>query len=243
MTKQGWFLIAFLAGVYLASLVISPPARGAEPLRVEAGAGQCQYGQAGKGIWWNDAYPTDIDLRTTCWQLGVSRIEGQWRGLDLGWRAAYVDLGKYQADNQFALRDDEQFIMFDAATCVVATGHHCTGRGVMSGRTRGITLSGLTEKRVGDFTLGLEAGALIYHSRFDVTVTPTSGDGAWSSRMVWGGPGITPLIGATAHYGPLFASVRGYADVKAHEPKCQGCSGITDGLAWQAVVGIQVPLR
>lgn len=235
----GWAWVSFCFGLALFLLV--PAAYGAEPLRFEAAAGVCQYGQAGKGIWWNDAYPTAINLRTACWSVGASQVRGQWHGVDLGWRAAYTDLGKYKADNQFALLDTEQFTVFDPSTCNPATGSHCTGRGVMGGRTRGIALSGLAERRLGPAALGVEAGALLYYSRFDVAVYSTSGPntGAHLVNLNWGGPGITPFMGLTASYGALFGTIRAYADVKAHEPKCQGCSGITDGLAWQATLGVQ----
>lgn len=213
----------------------------AEPIRWEAQVGQCEHGQAARGIWWNDAYPTNIDLRSSCWQLGASRIEKQYRWGHLGWRLAYVDLGRYGADNQFAMRDDQQFERFDADGCDKSTMRNCVGRGKISGRTRGISATALTEQKWGPLVFGLEAGAYLYYNRFDVTVEPVYRGDFTPVSYAWGDWLATPVIGFTANYRYLFASYRTYFDVKAHERSCEGCSGITDGPAWQLTVGIQLP--
>ena len=213
----------------------------AEPLRFEAQVGQCEQGQAGKGIWWNDAYPTNIDLKSSCWQLGASRIERNYWWGNLGWRAAYVDLGRYHADNQFAMRDDQQFTSFEADDCNKKTMKNCVGRGKINGRTRGVSLTAVTEQTWGEMRYGLEAGAYIYYNRFDVTVVPVHKYDFKPVSYAWGDWLVTPVVGLTGSYKYLFATLRTYFDVKAHENGCQGCSGITDGPAWQATLGVQVP--
>jgi hypothetical protein len=211
----------------------------AEPLRLEAQVGVCEHGQAGRGIWWNDAYPTNIDLQSTCWQLGLSRIEREYRWGNLGWRAAYVDLGRYHADNQFAMRDDQQTTTFNPADCQPDMTN-CVGRGKINGRTRGVSLTALSEQRWGQMNFGLEAGALVYYNRFDVTVVPVTPGDFQSVSYAWGSWLITPVVGFTANYKYLFATLRTYFDVKAHENGIAGASGITDGPAWQMTIGIQV---
>lgn len=212
-----------------------------EPLRLEAQVGQCEHGQAGNGVWWNDAYPTNIDLKSSCWQLGVSRVEKHYAWGSLGWRATYVDLGRYDADNQFAMRDDQQFTSFEADDCDKRTMKNCIGRGKINGRTRGISLTGLGEQTWAGVNFGIEAGAYIYYNRFDVTVEPIHTGDFKPVSYAWGDWAVTPVLGVTARYQYLFATVRSYLDVKAHERRCEGCSGITDGPAWAATLGVQVP--
>ena len=212
----------------------------AEPLRLEAQVGQCEYGKTAIGGWWNDAYPTNIDLKSSCWQLGASRIERNYWWGNLGWRVAYVDLGRYKADNQFAVRDDQQFTSFDPSECDRKTLKNCVGRGKMNGRARGVTFTAITEQKWDPMTFGLEAGAFIYYNRFDVAVYPIYEGDFGVTPNAWGDWWITPVIGLTANYKYLFATLRTYLDVKAHERGCQGCSGITEGPAWQATLGVQV---
>ncbi len=214
----------------------------AEPLRIEAQLGVCEHGQAGKGIWWNDAYPTNIDLKSSCWQFGASRVEREYKWGSLGWRAAYVDLGRYSADNQFAMRDDQQFTTFNSNYCEPSM-KNCLGRGNINGRTRGLSLTALAEETISQVRFGAEVGAFIYYNRFDVTVYPIHQGDFKPVSHAWGDWLLTPVVGITANYKYLFVTLRTYFDVKAHETGCAGCSGITDGPAWQTTVGVQVPFK
>ena len=210
--------------------------------RLEAQLGQCKYGLAPEGIWWNDSYPTSIDRRNACFQLGVSRIEAKKDWADIGWRASYVDLGKLRADNQFAMRDDEQFEEFDPHRCDLATQRNCVGRGVISQQARGLLLAGLVERDFGGVRLGLDAGGYLYHGRFKVALIQ-QGTGKEIAHLDWSGWRITPSVGLTATYGVAFATIRGFGSVQAAEHNCGGCSGITMGPAWAAFIGVQIPLR
>jgi hypothetical protein len=230
--------LAALIAIAIIGIALARVTPAAEPLRLEAQVGVCEQGRAGKGIWWNDAYPTNIDLKSSCWQLGASRIERNYWWGNLGWRAAYVDLGRYHADNQFAMRDDQQFTIFDPGDCQ-PNMVNCVGRGKIHGRTRGVSLTALSEQRWGQMNFGLEAGALIYYNRFDVTVSPVHPADFQPVSYAWGDWLITPIVGFTANYQYLFATLRTYFDVKAHEMSCKGCSGLTDGPAWQVTLGVQ----
>ena len=214
----------------------------AEPLRLEAQAGVCEHGLAANGIWHNDSMPTDIDLRSTCWSFGVSQAPWKYRGFDLGWRLAYVDLGRYKADNVFAMRDDEQFTGVTGDDCEADSGKGCLGRGRISGRTRGVSIGALAEWPVSVVTLGLETGVYAYYNRFTVTISAHPDASKFQPVTVtWGDIHATPYLGTTARYKYLFATARIYGHVRAGEHNCGGCSGITHGPAWQLTAGIQVP--
>ena len=212
----------------------------AEPLRLEAQVGQCQYGLAPDGIWWTDLYPTNIDRRTTCYQLGVSQAPWHYKGFDLGWRLAYVNLGKLTADNQFTYLEP-QYPGASGEDCDAKTLEGCRGRGSITQKTRGITLGPLIEKSWGDLTLGVEGGVYYYYSVFEVNVSSYPDPGVVSPMQAkWGSRRLTGYYGATARYGYLFATGRVYSNVKAVEEHCSECMGITLWNTWQATVGVQV---
>ena len=228
--------------LWITGLMLTCLNSNAEELRLEAQIGQCQYSIAPQGIWHNDAYPTDIDRRTNCFQLGVSRIEAKKDWGDLGWRVSYIDLGNLRADNQFAMRDDEQFEEFDQDKCDLDTQKNCVGRGIISQRVRGLLLAGVVERDFGGVRLGLDAGGYLYHGHFKVTLIQQA-TGKEVANLDWSGWRITPSVGFTAAYGMAFATIRGFGSVQAGEHNCGGCSGITMGPAWAALIGVQIPLR
>jgi hypothetical protein len=233
---------ARIAALIAIAALAAAPAQADEPLRFEVQAGVCEHGQAGRGIWWNDAYPTEIDLRSACWQIGVSQTPWHARGWSIGWRADYVDLGRYQADNVFARYDDEQFSGVTGEDCDLTTGRGCLGRGRINGHTRGVSLGALAEHSAGALVLGVEAGAFLYYNRFAVAVTSYPQDQPLAA-MTWGDIQATPYAGITARYGVLSATGRIYGNVVASEHNCAGCSGITHGPAWQAMIGLQAAFQ
>lgn len=214
----------------------------AEPYRLEAQVGICKHGIADKGTWWNSDYPTKIDAESGCFSLGVSRITDEWRGYKLGWRATYLDFGRVTANNIFAMHDDEQFIGITGANCNPDNQRGCLGQGILSQETKGITLGGLIERDFGSWTFGGEFGGYVYYSRFRATVYPHHQPRSrepWT--FDWAGTGFSPYLGATVNRGPFFATVRSYLSIRASE-SCTGCTGISSGLSYQAMAGIQIPL-
>ena len=221
-------------------LLLWPMLANAEPLRLEAQGGICEHGLAANGIWHNDAYPEQIDLRSPCWQLSLSQAPWRYGNWSLGWRLAYVELGRYKADTVFPMRDDEAHIGIKGDDCRPETRHGCLGRGRINGRTRGGSIGALAERAVGSFTLGIEGGAYVYYNYFMVTITAYPDESRFdSAKAKWGDIHATPYLGITARYKYLFSTIRGYGHVRAGEHNCSGCSGITHGPAYQATIGIQ----
>jgi hypothetical protein len=223
---------------------------GAEPLRLEAQVGQCEHGRAADGVWWSSYYPHQFDLRSSCWQLGASRLTGNWRGHNYGWRIAYVELGRVKTDATFTFIEP-QYPGETGETCDPATYVGCLGRGQMRQRTRGLTAGGLLERQFAGWELGVEGGLYFYYSRFDALVTSVpDGSKLPPHHHYYGDWLMTPYLGLTARRGILFATARVYGVVEAHEHgkgasgrDCFGCTGITDGPAYQATVGIQISFK
>ena len=212
----------------------------AQEFRFEGQVGHCKYGITGKGGWWNDAYPTDIDRTDQCFQLGISKIEKSYSWANVGWRLAYVNLGKLSADNTFAARDDQQFTQFDSSECDLSNGRNCVFRGVMSDSAKGITLGAIFERKQWAVTWGTEVGMFAYDSSFNATFYEK---GKLVGHYSTSGVNFTPYLGLTANYGYLLASFRGYGSVTSHESGCKGCNGLAQGLAWSGLLGIQIPVK
>jgi len=212
-------------------------------LRFEALGGTCDQTRDDKGIWWNDHYETNVDLSTRCYQLGVSKTPWAWKGLDLGWRAAYVNLGKIKTNSVMAARDEDQFVAQpDGSNCDWATSHGCAMRTIGGGTAQGLSFGGVIEKPIHRFVLGAEAGGFFYYNHFTVDILSYP-DGAfvthWDHAKGWL---LTPYWGLNLRHKWLMLAVRHYQKVTAHKSGCGGCSGIANGEAWQVTAGVSIPL-
>ena len=247
-----------VAGAVLTVLYSSPRAA-AEP-RFEVLVGSCEYTRGEKGSWWNDYYPTSIDLTTKCGQIGVSDTPWKARLFDstwnAGWRLAYVDLGLIHTDSVMAMRDVDQFSNPDGSQCDPTTNANCLMRTTGGGRAQGISIGGLLEHSIGDFAdradphsglvFGAEAGFFLYHNGFDIDIEahPAAGGQASTIATSWDladGWLATTYLGANLRFADLFIAGRIYQRVTAHKTGCGGCSGITKGPAYQLNVGISLP--
>lgn len=239
MSKQ--LALGILIG-FIAALSISGSTEG---LRFEALGGQCKQTRDDRGVWWNDHYATNVDLTAACYQLGVSQTPWKWRGLDLGWRLAYVNLGPIKTDSVMASRDDEQMgpIMDGKTNCWRPSGNGCLWRTIGGGRARGVSFGGVAEKKVNGFVYGAEAGLFAYHNHFTIDIYwHPSGDHfeKWDRARGWL---VHPYWGLNLRRDWLFVAVRQYTKLTAHKSGCQGgCSGVANGPAWQVNAGISIPL-
>lgn len=250
------FLATLLFGAGITVYVALTGRAAAEP-RIEVLGGACNQTRSEKGSWWNDHYPTSIDLSTSCSQIGVSATP--WKLLafgtpwDAGWRLAYVNLGRITTDSVMALRDDEQFANPSGAHCDHATNSGCLIRTVGGGTAQGISAGLLMERDLAGFqfarpqrngiVFGVEGGLFVYHNRFTIDITRYPDPGGapaihWDEAEGWL---ATTYVGANLRFLQLMVSARAYQRVTAHAVGCGGCSGITKGPAYQVVAGFSIP--
>jgi hypothetical protein len=250
---RGFARTVFLIALFLAYYTPVKASGLTEGLRLELQAGQCQQNRGGKGSWWNDHYPEFLDLNDGCRQVGLSARPWQWRGYDVGWRVAYVNLGAVRINSVMAYRDDEQLSNPDGSSCTWGTPGPHEGRGCLmrvngGGRARGFSFGGLIERQISDFVVGAEAGLFVYHNHFTVRITAhpdesQTPDWWWMKWDLARGPNATPYLGANVRYGWLTASVRSYAKIVAHNRDAWKQSGVTNGEAWQVNLGLSIPLE
>jgi len=213
----------------------------AEP-RVELLGGTCEQTRSDKGSWWNDHYPTSIDLTTRCYQIGMSDRPWKLGTWPAGWRVAYVDLGRITTDSVMAARDEDQFSNPSGSDCDRSTNSGCLIRTVGGGTAYGISAGLLVEERIAQATLGLESGLFVYHNEFDIDISRYPGGEPYARWNMAEGWLATLYIGANLRHGWLLLSGRMYQRVTAHKVGCVGgCSGVTKGPALQVSAGISIP--
>ena len=231
---------AFIAGALL-WVLLHPRAEAAEPLRFEAQMGRCKQGLTPDGAWWSSSYPTDIDRTPQCYSLGLSQMPWKHNNTALGWRVAYVDLGKVKADNQFTYLEPQQPGV-SGENCDSTTLQGCRGRAGITQKTQGISFGPVAEWSWGDLTLGIEGGGYYYYGVFETTVTSTPDVTKVNPvHYKWGSRHLTGYFGATARYEYLFSTFRTYSRVFADEEGHGNFTGLANGRAWQATIGVQVP--
>jgi hypothetical protein len=223
----------------LAFAMLSGDALRAEPLRIEGQLGKCKYGITEIGGWWNDMYPTDIDPRDQCFQIGLSRIERSYSWANVGWRVAYVNLGTLRAQNTFAGLDEQQFTRFDRSKCNRRTWRNCVFDAEFSDEAKGFTLGAIAERNFSGVTLGADVGLFIYEGTAEIHLRH---QGKPLRPINISGVTATPYLGITASYGYLLASFRAYASVTSHKHGCGGCNGLAQGTALSGLIGFQIPL-
>lgn len=208
----------------------------AADLRWEASGGVCKLGLAPSGIWWDERYEHDVDVTSGCYQLGLSAAPWHWKGWDFGWRAAYVDLGKFSADSMAPSRDEDMDRQPDGSECDRNTWKDCVTHFDGQGRAYGLSLGPLMERDVGKLRLGMETGLYLYRSHYTVTTTHQYGySEVWDRAR---GTLVTPYLGVTANYGYFMTTARVYASIR-EDGGCGGCCGLTRGPAFQLTAGVQ----
>ena len=219
-------------------LIGLPTMAQAEGWRLEALGGRCNQTLTGDGVWWNSAYPNNAETATTCFQIGVSRIETTYRSWDIGWRMAYVDFGTLRWKASYPLLDSEQHTVNPSGeNCNRTTYQGCVGKGDHKQTTKGVSLGMIGEHNFGPFRLGGDVGMYVYRSRFSARIGIDQDGGAFE----FDGLGISPYLGLTGRYGWLMVTGRYYNEIKAHQSGCGDCSGVTNGPATQFLAGFSIP--
>lgn len=217
----------------------------AEPTtRVEILGGSCQHRFAPDSSWsyreWGN-YETNMDLSPKCYQLGVSYLPFQLKGWDWGFRAAYVDLGRIDADNTFPVNEPEYFRAKETKTPVNSPTERFQG----TGGARGLTLGLATERKVGPLHVGPEGGLALLYSRWhvespDVVAILNGCRSDWACADGWK---ATAYVGLTARYGWLMVSARRYLNVRASQAQDNPLYiGPTTGPVDAVMVGLSIPL-
>jgi hypothetical protein len=213
-------------------------------LRVEIAGGICKHRLAEDSAWsyreWGD-YDTNIRLDPKCYQFGFSYLPFTFKHLRWGIRAAYVDLGRLDADNSYPIDEAEYFRAKATRTPVNSE----TGRFQATGGSRGITLGLAAEYPVGPLRIGAEIGGAGLYSTWhlDFNHAQAVNEGCrqdWACADGWNG---TWYIGMTARAEWLFVSLRQYQNVHASQRSDNPLFiGPTTGRVTQVVVGLSVPL-
>lgn len=211
-------------------------------MRFEALGGQCEYSYVGNFVWFNAAYPHDLDMTGSCALVAVSEVNGE--RLRTGWRLAYVDTGLARTNSVFPMRDEDQAALTypTGENCDANTGYGCIGRGYGSQNARGLSLGYVAEHDLWRATMGYEVGLFAYYGTWKVHIAPEApSTQEWALDFDWAGWQLTPFVGVSARYGYAMAMVRFYGRLRAAEHGCGWCSGVANGVGTQALLGLSVP--
>jgi opacity protein-like surface antigen len=227
MVRQTVYAVALLG----LSIAINAHSEG---LRVEGAVGQCQAKTSGEGDWWQGDDFTSDQIKSGCYQIGVSKIYGH-----LGWRAAWVDLGRAK------LHEDAWGGVFPDGT--PGPEPHWTAKG--EGRVYGPTFGGLYERSlIGKLLGSAEAGVFGYRSYWQAdcehfasgkTAPNVSTEAVW--RATWyAGVGLSyPLTDRVS----VTANLRYYPDVKINTVGANGdVIGPPKASYTSLIAGLQVTL-
>lgn len=233
--------ILVLLLVLLASSA-SPDVRGSEELRFEVLGGGCRYTEVGNYVWHNEAYPHHLDMTSACALIAVSKISRNAGDTHLGWRAAYFTMGKATTNAVFPMRDDEQIsVLPDGSACDPVTWHGCIGRGYGTQSATGFTFGYVLQKDLWRMRFEVEGGLAVYEGRWRVDIRAEPPSKFHQVQYDWEGYQITPYGALALRYGYAVAMLRGYGRIRAAEHGCGACSGVANGPAYQAMVGLSVP--
>lgn len=206
-------------------VIFSLPAAG-QGVRLELGLAKSELGNAGDNIWLDRiGYQHQENLHPWGAILGAS---GDFNRV-LGWRVWAVDFG-HSSNAADWPSDEDYFAHVHADPIYQGHGH---------GSAYGLTIAPTVSYRPAqDVQLSAEAGLLIYRATWSEQVQKLDasgqGVGPWFDMPGdWTGAheGVTPYIGLTARWGPIFASARKYRDIHAY-------NGVFGNSATQLIAGV-----
>jgi len=209
--------------------------------RFEVLGGTCRYTPVGNGVWYTESYAHTLNMTSSCAFIGMALVKPSQDRIRTGYRVGYADLGVARTDAVFPMVDAEQASHPSGANCDPATFSGCLGRGRGEQQAKGLSLGYLAEMDASGAILGAEIGAFLYQGSWSVRITSEAGGTFKPFTLDWSGVQISPYIGLTARYGYLTAMYRIYGSIRAAEHGCGGCSGVAQGKATQALIGLSVP--
>jgi hypothetical protein len=195
--------------------------------------GQCRFGKAPDGTFYQSDYHTSNYLTPRCASFGLAdKFE---RGGRLGWRVAYLVAGSIEARDNTFIRNDDGLRNIPCDPGVTVAGCHATMNG--SGNMRGVSFSLTGDLKLGPVTAIGEGGLLFFKSQFKATATPlypapemeVNEESTW-----WDMP--APLLGLTLRYGDVYVAARHYWPA-GHRPL-----SLTDHSFTQLSVGLAFKL-
>lgn len=220
----------------LGALALAALALTAHAGDVQVELGQCRFGQAANGTYYDKDYNHRNYLTPRCASIGYAaqfKEAPEW-----GYRFAFITSGSIEARNNVALSNDGRPI---TNPCSAAHPDACRINVNGSGRMDGISVSLTRTTYLGHgFRVTGEFGALFFEHFFkgncdqmDLPAQHQQG-GGWDqvSKM---GFSPSPMVGVTLGNGPVYVAARYYAPA-VHRP---GLS-LTDHSFLQLSVGVVV---
>jgi hypothetical protein len=180
-------------------------------------------------------------MASACAFIGMSSVKPSQGRIRHGYRFGYADLGAARTDAVFPMVDAEQASHPSGTNCNPATFSGCLGRGRGEQQAKGLSLGYVAEMDAAGAILGVEAGGYFYEGSWSVRITSEPPSAFQSVTLDWRGYQVSPYIGLSARYGYLTAMYRVYGSIRAAEHGCGGCSGVAQGKATQALIGVSVP--
>ena len=203
----------------LCAALLAIPAHAAQ---VEVGAGIAQANTHGDGIWYQSAFPHQLDLRSPAFMVGLTGALSP----HFAWHVDAVDLGSYSVNSWDTYQDN--FYNSTTHQCVSHCGDllHFIG----SGHIYGIAAT-LEAHTTGAWQIGVEAGPFLHHDTWSVrvpnyaTMTGFGGSGSTACADQWGtttgvdiartcsGWKVGAVVGTSLRHGPLAFSLRYYIGI------------------------------
>lgn len=213
--------LAFIAGAAQAEEARKPfgnLTRQEDVLRFDVGIGLCRFRDR-EGVFWQPYHPTQLDIRSTCGELGLS---GDFNDA-FGWFLRYVPFGRqYITSYAQSLPDDDEgkadrrAEVLHRAECHGGPNpencqYHWSGGGNMNGIALGFSRN---LYRSGKLRIDNELGLLFYRLKWITAVHPfgCEDDCTWRMRIEQRSDQIehSPMLGFTARYGDVYAGWRVY---------------------------------
>ena len=218
--------------------------------------GQCRFGQADSGTYYQSDKPHSNYLTPRCASVGIAfKMPERWSMPGVGWRAAALFSGSVEARDNLAPMNDG---LYDPTPCSNAHWANCNSYFGGSGRMQGIQVSVTKERAIrGRWWAQGEVGLLFFEHFFNGYAKPADFDGEPMVRggyvqgvsTRWEDAGLNqyssifnmpiPMIGASIGYGPAYFAARYHHAPNATELTSRAGLSITDHSVFQLTAGVR----